>query len=290
MVAPHKAENQQPQVSIGAVNVWTYFKPQRRKIGVVTLLMSCAFTVGWVRSLVVGDLVIAQCHAWAVNLRSDANRIGLTGVHSGPGDEGYSLSFRSQSSKQREWKRPTMRGWDVRIPGFYLGLSLVSGGFHVDAAYFNLVAPLTLLSAYLLLTKPRATGAQVEHTPAFLNENAEAAKNLAPPETQFTSPYPWTIEHEGVKYVVITDKDFALMDVVRGKLFPWKPHVLQALEKHLAGTSMRMSTDKSKSTEYDTFYEIDEYCIRIDSNTKRIFIADVSYEFETKFLGLRQDQ
>jgi hypothetical protein len=45
-----------------------YFKPWRRKIGAMTLVIACAFTAGWVRSTVINDQLFLrnakQSHCW----------------------------------------------------------------------------------------------------------------------------------------------------------------------------------------------------------------------------------
>ena len=257
-----------------------YFKPLRRKVGVVTLGLACLLVAGWARNYSVRESINFPIgDSSALQFHSGDHCMSLVAMWTSiPDKEMASVRFYRHDDKDgvrlhvgevmlASGPSPFRPKW------FRFGLgNRLTTLMTYSLPYWSMVVPLTLLSACLLLSKPRPVKSTGYSSPRK--------------EPLFTSSYPWTIEYEGVTYTVITGKDFALMDVARGKLLPWKPRVLQALEKHAAGTSMRMSADNSKSTQYDTFYEIDEYCIRIDSNSKRIFIVDVSYESETQFLGL----
>ena len=98
-----------------------YFKPLRRKVGLVTLAMACLLTAGWVRSYCGGDRIIA---------------IVMEGFES---KNGYIQHIRIDL-EGRGWKKPLVYRPD--------------GTFCVP--YWSICVPLTLLSAFLLLSKPRA--------------------------------------------------------------------------------------------------------------------------------------
>jgi hypothetical protein len=96
----------------------------RRKAGVVTLVMACVFTAGWVRSMVTDDYVSAFNRTFY-----SSKGAFLIGGH-------FSLDYRTSA-------------WDSR-PGLFPPEMRFSG-----VPYSLMAIPLTLLSAYLILWKPR---------------------------------------------------------------------------------------------------------------------------------------
>jgi len=133
-----------------------YFKPLRRKIGVVMLVMACVLLAAWVRSGFVSDLFCIQnsetrtqvfvCHKgqlfWCGRLPSDFEQ------------------FHSIVPSGADPLKLIMDGhrWS------WLGFQFVEGNLRGDATqpivcwilpWFPIVIPLTLLSAYLLLSRPR---------------------------------------------------------------------------------------------------------------------------------------
>ena len=157
------------KVILGVVTVASYFKPLRRKIGVVTLVLSCVFMAGWMRSYVTIDSIYRP---W-------------------PGQSGGSSVIESEKghvfwySSRQPWcdtklSFPTLNSnsvaassniltsdevrWSIKSFGFAIG------EFEPPPAargrpnrivwvipHFHIAIPLTLLSAYLLLSKPRAS-------------------------------------------------------------------------------------------------------------------------------------
>ena len=99
-----------------------FFHGWRRKIGVVTLLMACMFAVGWVTSL--------------------SGRL--------PSERGVSIEIEL---------------WESRIDVVFNQIEFVESDPHnligtwefrrIPIPYWSIVIPLTLLSAFLLLSKPR---------------------------------------------------------------------------------------------------------------------------------------
>src|SRR5689334_11887992 len=60
MAASEHAESvdqRQTVLRTGSVNMGEYFKPFRRKIGVITLVMACVFSAGWIRSRNTSDFL-----------------------------------------------------------------------------------------------------------------------------------------------------------------------------------------------------------------------------------------
>ena len=129
-----------------------YFQPLRRKIGVMALV----FMGGWVRSLIVFDAV----------------RFNI-GNHTGAGFMSMNQSIVLASANLETWEPPEWQTgssssadsvldggritWRFRWYGFGVG-TLAQGdmGMMISTIpYWSIVIPLTLLSAYLLLSKPR---------------------------------------------------------------------------------------------------------------------------------------
>lgn len=128
----------------------SYFKPLRRKIGVFTLLIGCVFAAGWVRSLAVGDT------AWSTRSQLLSFRGGLF-------IESYilppfDLNFHTASDNNFRKMYDDSRAWDFRGFDFALSCRKDRTGTMVSiyAPYWSFVVPLTLLSTWLLLSKPRA--------------------------------------------------------------------------------------------------------------------------------------
>jgi hypothetical protein len=139
-----------------------FFKPWRRKIGCVTLVMALVFMLGWVRSLVVQDDI------WIVV--EDGTRYGLKSWEGGieylkmdignsfPHFGRRAIVFRKKRATQPLWiLRDSMLANDTRVLVNWVGFP-----------YWSIVIPLTLLSAYLILWpgKQPAKRLQIDQTPA----------------------------------------------------------------------------------------------------------------------------
>jgi len=108
-----------------------YFKPWRRKIGMITLVLACLSAAGWARSISVEDVFSFGGR----QLRS----------HSGLIEEFVDTSIDlTDFFGQIRTTRVRVTYW--RVP------------------YWSIVVPLTLLSAYLLLSKPRVAKQTAEST------------------------------------------------------------------------------------------------------------------------------
>lgn len=146
-----------------------YFKPLRRKIGVVTLGLACVLMGVWMRSIVICDDLIAY------SPETNAGQRWLTSYRS------HMMIF----SYRKRLKKPYLKYWSRHIDtenfgnrfpfsGFEGGWYWTGAGFGVGnakqprnsptygfdvfrAPYWSIVIPLTLLSAWLLLSRPRAT-------------------------------------------------------------------------------------------------------------------------------------
>ena len=135
----------------------SYFKPWRRKIGVGTLVMACVAMAGWVRSeLAIDSLTFPVGGNSVVRLSSQPGRFIW-----------FSWKNRQNvlSSEPMGWHSYTRNLEDDPIPSYaeYPFSSRVSKGLSKNTPtkkywilwYWSIVIPLTLLSAYLLISKPR---------------------------------------------------------------------------------------------------------------------------------------
>lgn len=108
-----------------------YFKPLRRKIGVVTLVVACMFAATWVRGFVRCDLFNLPNQLAIANDRKTLSLVKPRRMPHGWGITNF-------SSQYRVWNGVEL------VPVFVV-------------PYWSIVITLTLLSAWLLLSKPRAT-------------------------------------------------------------------------------------------------------------------------------------
>ena len=139
-----------------------FFKPWRRKIGVVTLVFASLVTGGWVRSLTVREVIsIPLQDSEEIFFSSNHNLSWLR--HSVP--PGGQRLLVSRKAVFPQWHVLALLindyvdiKWRWSWGGFRRGEVLVrtvSAGTVWMIPYWFLVVPLTLLSAYLLLVKPR---------------------------------------------------------------------------------------------------------------------------------------
>jgi hypothetical protein len=122
--------------------MYTFFHGWRRKVGLVTLVMACLAAAMWVRSLRIEDFV-----DFAINLEEQR-------IVSSRGE----IFWWAWTSGSREASE-TMDGilWNTEFNG-ELDMVNASVGFvrrRWRIAYWHATIPLTLLSAYLILWKPR---------------------------------------------------------------------------------------------------------------------------------------
>jgi hypothetical protein len=165
-----------------------YFRGWRRKIGVVTLSMACVVMVSWVRSLVRHDLVMIP---WGNDTFCVESACGVI--------EFARLTTRDNKSKPKWFSNeitPTHWRWldNDGIPRAVDHLGELAeneidwrwdwGGFHFGAGhsindreedymfpYWSIVVPLTLLSAFLLLSMP-GKSTQIKILQPTANEGA----------------------------------------------------------------------------------------------------------------------
>jgi len=139
-----------------------FFKGGRRKIGVVTLVMACVFAMAWFRSLFNDD--VAQLYRGSTHHQIQLCR-GFVAWASEPmaieeeSNKQLGLMFSSHSLLGPNATMRDMRTWcewthEWNACGFIFGEKDHTIIWVIPL--WSIVIPLTLLSAYLLLVKPRA--------------------------------------------------------------------------------------------------------------------------------------
>ncbi|HEY4261032.1 MAG TPA: hypothetical protein VGM98_12760 [Schlesneria sp.] len=159
----------------------TFFHGWRRKLGVVTLVMACVCFGLWVRghstfdrvtiaardsysvfhfsSTTSGDLGVYFCHSQFIE---QAHRPRTEWI-SRPNEETaeqIQKQVKRQIESESSAEAKSVSYWVRRFHGFMIGGA--DTYWHVDIPYLSIVLPLTFLSAYLILWKPRKR----EHFPS----------------------------------------------------------------------------------------------------------------------------
>ena len=112
------------------------FKPWRRKIGVLTLLLACVFAMGWIRGIRARDLIdTGRYIPGSRGLVIDSNGNSLT-VMTRSGD---AICFENGEI-------------NTILP---VSNASVDCNTIIKTPYWSIVAPVALISAWLLLSKPR---------------------------------------------------------------------------------------------------------------------------------------
>ncbi|WP_010587896.1 hypothetical protein [Schlesneria paludicola] len=149
----------------------TYFTPLRRKIGVVTTLMACVFTAGWVRSLLIYDLALLALGDVTFCIETGWGEIDFGRVTT-PGNKSHSY-WKSALLDAKNWRYQDEHGnprlcdhlsedvdeveWRWDWAGFHFGAGRDANSQTEDyiLPFWSIVAPLSVLSAWLLFSEPR---------------------------------------------------------------------------------------------------------------------------------------
>lgn len=134
-----------------------YFKPLRRKIGLVTLALACVLAAGWVRSQYLLDTAGFVRGIWRSDFTSQNGKLWLIYVtYDRPRESGFLIDSTRIYVPQDLADLPARQSkldWRWDWIGFHFSSS---AHFHNSIIpYWAIVVPLTLLSAWLLLSKPR---------------------------------------------------------------------------------------------------------------------------------------
>ncbi len=141
-----------------------YFKAWRRKIGVATLVLACVFAVGWTRSLTERDVLIRLNEHNTHLVISAEGTLSWERMWPIVKPRPSRWMYRHQSSNPNE-------GDDVPLGSLGLGFDFrdqskiettvgttpyIAESETWQIPYWSIVIPLTLISSWLLLSKPRA--------------------------------------------------------------------------------------------------------------------------------------
>ena len=154
-------------IQLGGI-VGKFFRGSRRKVGVLTLMMACIFLIGWIRSPFVEDSIeIPIGRHSTVSLISAYSQLMLKSEFSRSSQ--YSVMIPTwRSIKLWDGIRwyddpPTVFRWkwngfafaEVPYQDLFDDAWQDFSSTYYFVPYWSIVIPLALLSAYLLLTKPR---------------------------------------------------------------------------------------------------------------------------------------
>ena len=160
-----------------------FFSGWRRKVGVVTLLVACVFMAGWVKSILAIDIAVIPLGVYsAVTVFSEDQLFGVQyqfeplGLH-----RTTRLSWVSHATEHHISKNlfPDARlTWHYRLWGFGCAEypDIRANGSRLIfwlIPYWSIVLPLTLVSAFLLLSKPKISNQKILDEPTA-NEGSES--------------------------------------------------------------------------------------------------------------------
>lgn len=131
-----------------------YFKPWRRKIGIAVLALTCLFTLGWIRSRIVKDhFTCVSVPKPSFQIMSLDNYIGVVWRENYSGGSSGIRLLQSQFEPMSLWSEER-GGWRWHILG--IGKIQVDNFLYAWLVHYAaIVLPLTAISAWLLLSKPR---------------------------------------------------------------------------------------------------------------------------------------
>ena len=137
-----------------------FFHGWRRKIGVVTLVLACMFTAGWVRSVLISDVVRIHNHIFG------SKRAVLSWVRCIDAFTNKSYDYSTSTGEEADTWASIDARWSWNWCGVHIGdgKNTRSKAYNSIAfaliPYWMLVVPLTLTSLWLLLTKPRKSSSK----------------------------------------------------------------------------------------------------------------------------------
>lgn len=131
----------------------TFFHGWRRKIGVMTLVIACAFAGLWARSYYFSDTMFLSATDVGHMLESTNGSILWTSI---PAPFEKTVSFSKQTAAPERLEDYYGVKWQFLWMGFGVGqlrFRILDSVWCIP--HWSIVIPLTLLSAYLMLSRPR---------------------------------------------------------------------------------------------------------------------------------------
>jgi hypothetical protein len=136
-----------------------YFKPLRRKFGVVTLSLACAFMAGWMRSQTISESISFRGSPSRVHVLSSRASFLRWNCRGGDSPERFYARTKFDHDSIAALVNDDLQidhRW--RMCGFQSVSGLTPSGVPTAIwiiPFASIVIPLTLLSVWLLLSKPR---------------------------------------------------------------------------------------------------------------------------------------
>lgn len=147
-----------------------FFKPLRRKVGVLTLGLACVSSIAWLRSSMQIDVI-----SYNGKTHSDIVSICRRGImwelrFERPLEHGLRPGWNYMHSSDQWWVEQRFTEYTAYgVGGFRLSYNwhaaTSTGGATLLTPHWAVTIPLTLLSAYLLLSKPRQAKSPEPPTP-----------------------------------------------------------------------------------------------------------------------------
>ena len=143
-----------------------FFRGWRRKVGCVTLSLACMAMGAWIRSLVVKDEISVRKNVGiTTHFISNRSRLGWKSVTiDDPLSTNFTINFYfAKPAKEDDFYRghDVRWKWRWRCCGFEFGRFTPNGPRWAEdiwiVPYWSIVTPLTLISAFLLLKKPKTS-------------------------------------------------------------------------------------------------------------------------------------
>ena len=138
-----------------------FFRGWRRKLGVVTLVVACVFAAGWVRSTIIADEFDYSFNHTSSRIIAllDGHIVWMIFDHVRPTNvPAIGFYFNEPFQTFDKFYHDKSKTWKWRFCGIAVGRAENSGKSEITifvVSFWSIVIPLTLLSAFLLLSKPR---------------------------------------------------------------------------------------------------------------------------------------
>jgi len=162
-----------------------FFHGWKRKIALLTLLMALVAMAGWVRSGIEADTVIVNRRYIQFIVASFDGRLTFAraATHEPDeimppilwGSEGLEAFLLNEVDQYGMFKfrdEPNCKKWRWKWAGYHLATLNLPQDFNILSCclpYWSITVPLTLLSVYLLLTKPRQSSQKKTDEPVAVD-------------------------------------------------------------------------------------------------------------------------
>jgi hypothetical protein len=141
-----------------------FFRGWRRKVGAVTLFIACVLSVGWARNSATDDaawIIFADSSGFRILSGSGTIQVTrywpveITGWVPPSNDFGWSVSKKTPAPVTTTIGLRRSARWVQIAPVWVPNRSAEQDMLDMWVRYWAIVLPLTLLSAWLLISKPR---------------------------------------------------------------------------------------------------------------------------------------